>query len=511
MNKQPSSGASKFIRDTAWLAAAQIVSPFIGLITMPILTKTYSTDLYGIWVQVIITTGLLAPVLTMHLGTTYIRFMAAEQSKIKRRQAFSAMFWPILILSSLALIISLLMRQKLSTFVFADPDYSLFVPLTFFLTSIDALFSFSLCYWRAMRSIKRAAIMQIAFSIIRLAVIAALVPTGFALQWVILAIAILQGVFMMMILGLISREIGFPTPTFTGLKEYLSFSIPLLPAGMLLWVLSSSDRYFITHLLDISQTGIYSASYTLGSTLSYLISPITFNAFYAISGLWEQNKLASVRNYLEYSYKLFLTMAIPGAAGLYIISQPLLRILATSNYMIGGGIVLLVALGIILNGIYQINVFIVFMVKQTKWLPLVIAVAAITNIVLNLALIPSVGIMGAAISTMASYFVLATIVTIWSRRNLEYKLDIKFSAKVIIASILMALCLSFIEIDGALGIIIKVPAGIILYGLGLFLFKAFSKRDIELIKETITGLKSQIWPQKIDYNYISPEDTEELK
>ena len=491
-----STEVQKFTGDMVWVTVSQAIAHLTSLIILPALTKSYPAETYGAWVQVGVTVGLMSTILALHLETAIVRFLAAEDNIEKRRHAFGAMLWPIIAFAGIILILSLLFRQNLSMFLFDKTEYNYLVPLAFLWASMNALFSFSLSYLRAMGKIKRLSIIQLSSLIVQMTIIVMMAVREYSLGWIAASIIASEALFVAFVFGLITKEIGLPKPSLKGLVGYLAFSIPQIPSGILLWVISASDRYFITRLLNLSQTGIYSASYSLGSLVTFFYKPITFVLFPTVSRLWEQNKLPGVRSYLEYSTRLFLALAIPAAVGLYILSQPLLRMLTTPDYMVGGSLVLVVALGAIFHGIYQINVYVVLLVKQTKWLPLMIAVAAITNAGLNLVLIPRVGIMGAAISTIVSYFVLAAIVTIWARRTISYKIDVKFLAKVIAAALLMAICLSLIKIDGILGIIMAVVAGGITYALGLFLFRAFSRHDIELIKEIITGLKSQIRPQK---------------
>lgn len=491
---KPRAEIQKFTGDMVWITIYQTIAQLTGLITLPALTKSYSAEIYGALIQTSVTASLLAPILVLHLTTATVRFLAAEDDIEKRRQALGAMLWPVIVFACLTLILSLLLRQSLSIFLFEKAEYAYLVPLAFLWASMNALFSFSISYLRARGGIKKLSIIQLSFVIIQTAFMIILAIKGYGLGWIIGSIIASEALFTAFVFVLIIKEIGLPKPSLEGLTGYLAFSVPQIPNGIFLWVISASDRYFITHLLNLNQTGIYSASYALGGLVGFFYQPITFVLFPTVSRLWEQNKLQGVRNYLEYSTKLFLALAIPATAGLYILSQPLLRLLTTPDYAVGGSIVLLVALGTIFQGIYQINVYIVLLVKQTRWLPLMIAVAATINAGLNLVLIPRVGIMGAAISTIVSYFVLAAIVTVWARRTINYKTDIKFLAKVIAAALLMTLCLSFIKINGISGIMMAVVVGVIVFALGLFLFRSFSRRDIELVKEIIAGLKSQIRP-----------------
>jgi O-antigen/teichoic acid export membrane protein len=197
------------------------------------------------------------------------------------------------------------------------------------------------------------------------------------------------------------------------------------------------------------------------------------------------------RSYLEYSTKLFLAFAIPGAAGLYILAQPLIGIFTTPAYMVGGELILLLALGSVLYGLYQMHVLIILLVQQTRWIPLMFAVAVVATIGIDLILIPRIGISGAVIATLVSCLILAVITLAWSNKVINYKLDFKFIAKVTAGALLMTFCLSFIKISGVLGIMIVAIAGALIFALWMWLIRAFSTEDRNLIKEIILGLRSR--------------------
>jgi O-antigen/teichoic acid export membrane protein len=221
----------------------------------------------------------------------------------------------------------------------------------------------------------------------------------------------------------------------------------------------------------------------LGGLVALFGSPINFVLLPTISKAWEQNRKQDVKNYFEYSIKLFLTLAIPAAAGLCILSQPLLKLLTTSEYMVGSGLVLLVAVGAIFSGIYGINVFIVYLLKQTKWLPLMIVAVSVTNVGLNLVLTPSIGIIGSAISNIISYFMLSLIVFVWARKRFKYDVDFRYLGKVIAATLGMALCLHYLKVGGVSGIILSTIVGITVFCIILLLLRAFSDQDKRLIKQ----------------------------
>jgi len=489
MSSQPVTEPQKFAGDIFWMAASNLAVPLVGLITLPAMTRNYSAETYAVWVQSFIIVGLLALIISLSMGPTVVRFLAAEDNMEKRRRAIGAMLWPVLAFAGLVLTSSLVLRQDLSEILFATPDYAYLVPFIFLWAAMQAVYSLLICYLLARRRIKRLSIIQMSLALFQMLVIVILAVTGNGLVWIIGSIVAGLTILVVVVFGMIVKEIGWPKPAVDGLKGYLAFSIPLIPSGILFWVISASDRFFITYLLNLSQAGIYAASFSVGNLIFLFYSPIPVVLLPVLSRLWEQKEQSKVRNYLEYSNKLFITLAIPGAAGLYILSQPLLGIFTTPDYMVGGGLVLLIAVATILNGLYQINVSVILLARQTKWLMPVIAIAAVANIGINLALIPVVGIIGAAIAAIVSYLILAGTVMVWARKVIRYKISVQFSAKVIIGALLMAWCISYINIGGILGIIIVAIAGVVIFSLWMWLARAFSSWDIELIKEIILGLK----------------------
>jgi len=485
----PVTEPQKFASDILWVGAANLAVPLVGLVTLPALTKNYTAETYAVWMQSVFVVWLLSFILNLCLGNAVVRFQAAEDDRAISRRALGAMLWPILAFSCIVIIISLLLKQELSKILFATPDYAYLIPLIFGWAALEAVFSLLISYLMARRRIKRASIIQVSLTMVKMAVIVILAMSGSDLVWLTGCILFGEVILVAVVFGMIVKEIGWPWPAIAGLKGYLAFSIPLIPGGILLWAISVSDRYFITYLLNLSQAGIYSASFFMGGLIGLFCGPIQVVLLPVLSRLWEQKQQVKVRNYLEYSNKLFLALSIPGAAGLYILSQPLLGILTTPDYMVGGGLVLLIALATILGGLYGINVSVILLVQQTKWLMPIIATAAVANIGVNLALIPAVGIIGAAVSALVAYLIMAVSVMVWARKIIRYKISVQFLAKVIIGALLMAVCVSFIHINGVLDIIIVAIAGVTIFSFWIWLARAFSTEDWKLIKEIILGLK----------------------
>jgi O-antigen/teichoic acid export membrane protein len=488
MTIQNAKETNKFIRDIIWVALYQIFNTLLGIITLPVFTKTYTTEIYGIYSQVNVTVGLLVTIMTLQFVTAVVRFLAGEEDRTKRRLSMGTMLYTILIFACLVLTVGNLWASQISLFLFNDATYGIFVRLAFVWGCADALFAFFIAYLRARGKIKRLSITQAVLAALKMGLIVILVLSGLTLQWVITGMVCIDILFILYVVFIIVREDGLPIPNFAGLKVFLAFSIPQIPVGIIAWIMSASDRYFITHFLSLSETGIYASSNSLGGLIALFYFPIGYVLFPVVSKAWEQNRKTDTKVYFEYSTKLFLTLSIPAAVGLALVSQPLLKILATSEYLAGTGLVLLISISQIFIGMFQINEYIVYLVKQTKWLPILTVISAGISIALNFILIPYIGITGAAISKIAAYGVLAIIVTIWTKRVINYNFNFIYVVKVVVSSLAMATCLYFLKIDGILGIIFSIIIGLAVFVAAMLLMRAFTTQDKQLLKETLKGI-----------------------
>ncbi len=485
----PQSGGYHFLSNVIWVGLSQVFISLTGLVILPALTKNYSTQLYGVWTQMAATIGLLA-ILTLKFESATIRFLAAEENPSVRRQALGAMLWPIIILCGLLLCFSLLMSGALSSFLFAESQFTSYVPLVAIWASLEVFLLFLLSYQRAIGKIRLFASIRLASSFIKMLAIVSMAFAAASFYRIVVSVIFIQSAFVIGVFILVIAELGLPVFNTIDLKKYLLYSIPLIPGEMLLWVVNLSDRYFIAHMINISEAGIYSASYSLANLLNLISWPIGVVLFPVISRLWDRGERATVKSYFEYSVKLLLLVSLPASAGIGILSQHLLGYLATSEYEAGISLVLVLNAGIALAGVFLINEYIIYLVKKTIWLPIINGSGAFINIIINIALIPTIGIMGAAISTLAAFFVITLIVYLWGKQHIDYKLDYIFILKVVVATLIMSASIWFIDVNSIPGVFMVIIAGLSIYIVAIYLLKVFSNQDKELIKQVFTGLKS---------------------
>jgi len=138
-------------------------------------------------------------------------------------------------------------------------------------------------------------------------------------------------------------------------------------------------------------------------------------------------------------------------------------------------------LSFLAHGIHAIFSQILYLFKQTKFDGAVWTGAALLNLLLNLFLIPSFGILGAALST---FVVFATAMLIVWRRSLKYlSFPIPWIpiGKSLVASLLMGLMILFVNPEGLRETLATVFAAALFYGIIIILIKGIEKKEIQFI------------------------------
>jgi len=165
----------------------------------------------------------------------------------------------------------------------------------------------------------------------------------------------------------------------------------------------------ISQMLGLEQNGIYA----IGSKASQ-ISQLIYTAF---AGGWQYFAFSTMRDkdQVRLTSKVFLVLGYLTFIS-YVAITPFMKIifqlLFAGEYVKGYSVAPYLFLAPLLLMLFQTVGQQLLMVKKTYWSPIILFIGAITNILLNYALIPIFGIEGAAIATLAGYAVSVFLVVV---------------------------------------------------------------------------------------------------
>jgi O-antigen/teichoic acid export membrane protein len=112
--------------------------------------------------------------------------------------------------------------------------------------------------------------------------------------------------------------------------------------------------------------------------------------------------------------------------------------------------------------------------------------------VLNIYFIPTFGILGAAVTTLATYVLAYLILGHISRRYLILPKNPQFVCKCLLASTLMAMILLYLDPIDLYNIMMTLVVCIIVYIGTLLALKGFTKQEIDAFKKIFSIYRNRV-------------------
>ena len=241
----------------------------------------------------------------------------------------------------------------------------------------------------------------------------------------------------------------------------LKLSLPLIFHNLSNQILNVADRYMLSSWKSASDVAIYSFSYNLGSIINMIWFSIN-NAW--IPWYFDQLKAKNTFLIKEYS-KQYIIFFIWLTSCFLLVSPELVYLMGGNNYINGIYIVPLIAVGYFFVFYYSFYVNYQFYKQKTHLIPLATMSAAVINIILNICLIPRFGVIGAALTTAISYFLLLFFHYIMTTYVLKHR---DMPSKYLINSVIFMTCITIIVYFILNQIIIRgiiLISAIFIYGL----------------------------------------------
>ena len=365
---------------------------------VPIYTFYLTTDEYGISDLIISSAGLLGPFVALATPTAVMRYTIENKSDIRPYNVSML----VLIKGLLLLAVSLFVVQVV---------FGIYAPYLFFLFLIvgaSLLADIHLSYARGIEDMKTVTLCGVgsAFTSI-VANILFIVVLQWGLYGFLLA-SIVGYLFSVSTVQYRARE----RHLFSGLslrpdkklqKEMLQFSIPLIFSGLSWWVVSSSDRYFVTLLCGTAANGVYAVAYKIPVILQALD-----NVFYQawIFTLYDSYKSEDGKKYIAKVFNFYAFIFCAGCSLLIVLDLFISGLLFSNDFFEAWRYVPPLLLSIVFNSSGGLMGAFFSVYKKTKLAMNISIIAALTNIVLNwILIIVYEDAMGAAIATAVTFFV----------------------------------------------------------------------------------------------------------
>lgn len=259
------------------------------------------------------------------------------------------------------------------------------------------------------------------------------------------------------------------------LKKALPFGLAFVFGSIYFYI----GSVMLSKMRGDEEVAIYSVAYNIALAILFIPTVYTNAIYPVLSRYFKESKDGLVLLY-ERSFKYLYIIGLPISIGLYLLAERVIFFFYGSTY--SGSIIALqiiswylfikflnFLLGTVLSSVNRQNQR---MFGQ--------GVTAVFNVILNLLLIPKIGLVGAAWATLLTEVFLFIIYYFNVSNSLNYYYNfLRILIKPLIAVAAMFLLIKFMNLGLALTILLSA----LIYFAALFVLKALDEKDYEIIKK----------------------------
>lgn len=399
------------LKNTFILSLGNFGTKIITFFLVPLYTNILTTAEYGTIDIITIIGTVIVPIITLNIQEAVLRFSMDKECDSEK---IISIAFSIIMLSSFASILCwpiLKIIPVTASFAISLVFYMLFISsshiLLCYLRGKEKLLDYSII---SIIQTLMIAILNIYFLVYRKNGINGYIWAYNIAYFVTFVLCIIRGNLLKCV-----RKIKIDKELF---KDMVKYSIILIPNSLMWWIMNSLDRVMITSMLGVESNGIYAVSYKI-PTIVITITTI-FNQAWMYSAVKEKDS-EDKSEYTNKIYSTLINIVITVSLFLLLILKPLMSIYVGKEfysawmytpYLIVGTVFL--TIGTFIANEYTAH--------KDSWGYLKSStIGAILNVILNLILIPLLGINGAAIATCISYIVVFIYRVVDTRKYVKLK------------------------------------------------------------------------------------------
>ena len=385
------------VKNTLIIGLGYIIPALANLLTLPIYTAALTNEEYGFYDLVMVLTSLLTPIMTLKLDAALFRYVISERENKNQIRRLVSTIFIVLGISNLVFFgififfikqIGLSQRVYMALYVCLSTIYNTIIFLARGLGK-NKLYTNIIC----VQTLSILITTILCVKILKLQLVGVLLSLNISTL-----IAIIYGGIQLKVWAMYSIQC-FSLNT---LKELLTYSMPMVPNSISMWIVNMSDRVLIAGILGIGANGIYAIANKFPLYLSQVMGVVNTS--------WQENAAMYVDDADADSYFSGITITtlniLLGLSAILLALIPILfKLLVHQEYDDAYNQVPILILSLIFSCMTNHMASIYLALKKTKIICITSLTGAFLNIVINILLIGRIGLYAASVSTFFSFMV----------------------------------------------------------------------------------------------------------
>lgn len=407
----------KLINNSIIFAIGNFGSKIINLLMVPLYTYTLSTEEYGSVDLLTTSSNLLFVVLSLAIGEAIIRFiMRKNVSDLDKKNIISSAFF----VHTISIMFLIVMYLVLKVLHILDGTLGYFIILIV-LQQLQVSIS---QFVRSIALVKEFAINGIMMTFITATLnILLLVVFGYGIDGFLISIIIanLLSILYLSIVCKIWKYLSIDFIDKETLMSMLQYSIPLIPNGIIWWLINGLTRFLILFFVGTSGNGLFAVASKIPSILSLVTN--VFQQAWQLSA-YEENDSETKEEFYSRTFRLYYQILFIIGMVILVILKFLMKKIVSPEFINSWQLIPMLLLGAIYQSFSSFMGTINLASMDTKAIFSSTLVGSLLSGIINIILLPVIGIQGAGIGT-AFGFIIMWGMRIYQTRSVV-KIDIQW-------------------------------------------------------------------------------------
>jgi O-antigen/teichoic acid export membrane protein len=404
-----------------------IGSRLIAFLLLPLYTSYLTPADYGVLQICNVLNTVLLIIIQLGINSSLFKVYFQETCIGKRKVILSSTLIFFSVSSLVILLPIFILRESIAPFLIGGKHSVVLLVLVIGAVYFEGLITIGLSILRAQEKPKTYAIFIIV-KIIIYALLNILFVAGLKRGY----LGSREAIFITMLVCFIAfipyfKKHMLPVFKWEYVKELLQIGVPFAIAGLAGWVLNFTDRYMLMYLLPeeiaMSQVGIYSLGVKFAMLIKILIVSPFMLSWAAIMFKYQHD--ANAKNIYSKVLNIYIFIACIIFIIISVYGKDFIKLITTNvDYYSAYSVIPFIALSYVLYGAYMVFSVGTTLTKKTYYVSITNIVAALLNVLLNYYLISKIGMMGAVISSLASFLVMTILLFMFSQKvyHIPYKI-----------------------------------------------------------------------------------------
>lgn len=411
-------------KNIALFSISNFVSKILVFLLVPFYTNVLSTYEYGVADVIQVTLLLLVPMITVNIGEAALRFGIEEENN---REGILRVGIKYVIRASVIVIFLCMAARGAVSAIKVIPAYrhdevKWYLLLFIFLFAANAFYEFLVLYFQGCEAVERIVIGSISCTAATIGFnLFFLLGLRIGLNGYIYS-QILAYIFASVVMLSIGRHRNEPFSGDTKELEdrMLEYSRPMVVYSTASWINNAVDRYFVLYMCGAAVNGVYGVAYKIPAIL--MVFQRIFAQAWQLSAT-KAHKDSDSDEFFSGMYKIYNSFMVIGCGFLVLIVRVLATFLFRKDFYDAWRFVPPLLISVIFGALTGFLGSICLAHKDSKSMGKATGIGALVNVILNIALIPLYGAMGAAVATAISYFTMCMLALVFVNKHVNIKVS----------------------------------------------------------------------------------------